>query len=95
VLGQHVQVNLDCTIAGDTIIDDFSTLSPGVHIQGPVHMGRRVFVGVGAVIANRDKDTPITIGDDSVIGAGACVTETVAPGVTVVGVPAIPLRRHE
>ena len=33
------------------------------------------------------------IGDDAVIGAGPCDTKSVAPGLTVVGVPAKPLQR--
>ena len=90
-LGQHVQINLDCTIGHDVVMGDYVTLSPGVHVSGCVHLGQRVFVGTGAVINNGTPANPIVIGDDAVIGAAACVTKSVAPGVTVVGVPARPL----
>jgi sugar O-acyltransferase (sialic acid O-acetyltransferase NeuD family) len=94
VLGQHVQINLDCTISHDVVMGDYVTLAPGVHVCGSVHLGRRVWVGAGAVVFNGTPADPIVIGDDAVIGAGACVTKSVAPGVTVVGVPARPLERR-
>ncbi|PDW00288.1 hypothetical protein CJ255_20870 [Candidatus Viridilinea mediisalina] len=93
VLGNHVQINLDCTIGHDVILADYATLAPGVHISGCVQLGERVYVGTGAVIINGTQDTPLVIGHDAVIGAGACVTRDVAPHTTVVGVPARPLPR--
>ncbi|MGH9508654.1 MAG: acetyltransferase [Terriglobales bacterium] len=93
VLGRHVQINVDCTIAHDVIMGEFATLAPGVHVSGCVQLGRRVYVGTGAVLINGTQDAPIVVGDDAVIGAGACVTKNVPAGVTVVGVPAKPLVR--
>lgn len=93
VLKQHVQINLDCTIGHDVVMEDYVTLAPGVHISGCVHLGKRVYIGTGAVIINGTADAPIVIGDDAVIGAGACVTKSVPPSTTVVGVPAKPLVR--
>jgi len=90
-LGEHVQINLDCTIGHDVRMGDFATLAPGVHVSGWVALGRRAYVGTGASIINGTEDRPLVIGDDAVVGAGACVTKSVDPGVTVVGVPAKPL----
>lgn len=92
-LGKHVQINLDCTIGHDVVMGDFTTLAPGVHVSGWVHFGERVYVGTGAVILNGTREDPIIIEDDVVIGAGACVTKSVQSGLTVVGVPAKPLKR--
>ncbi|WP_448382814.1 acetyltransferase [Desulfosoma sp.] len=92
-VGAHVQINLDCTIGHDVVMGDYTTLAPGVHVSGWVHFGKRVYVGTGAVILPGTRDAPLTIGDDAVIGAGAVVTRSVPPGVTVVGVPAKPLQK--
>ncbi len=93
-LGRHVQINLDCTLGHDIIMDDFATLAPGVHVSGCVHVGKRAYIGTGAVIINGTQEQPIIIGDDVVIGAGACVVGNVEAGQTVVGVPAKPLVRR-
>ena len=90
-LGEHVQINLDCTVGHDVRMGDFATLAPGVHVSGWVTVGRRAYIGTGASIINGTEDRPLVIGDDAVVGAGACVTKSVDPGVTVVGVPARPL----
>jgi sugar O-acyltransferase (sialic acid O-acetyltransferase NeuD family) len=93
-VGKHVQINLNCTVGHDTILEDYSTLAPGVHVSGWVHMGKRVYVGSGANIINGTETAPLVIADDVVIGAGACVTKSVLePGTTVVGVPAKPINR--
>ena len=91
VLGQHVQINLDCTIGHDVVMGDYTTCAPGVHVSGCVKFGKRVYVGTGAVIINGTEEHPLVIEDDVVIGAGACVTKSVSSGLTVVGVPAKPL----
>ena len=92
-LGRHVQINLDCTVGHDSVMGDYTTLAPGVHVSGWVHMGERVYVGTGAVLINGTAENPLRIEDDVIIGAGACVINSVAQGATVVGVPAKPLAR--
>lgn len=93
VLDEHVHINVACTVGHDTEIGAFSTLSPGVHIAGHVKIGRGVFVGIGAIISNGSRGAPMVIGDNAVIGAGACVLKDVIAGSTVVGVPAVPIAR--
>ena len=79
-LGEHVQINLDCTIGHDVVLDDYTTLAPGVHVSGCVQCGKRVYIGTGAVIINGTREEPLIIGDDVVIGAGACVTKSIPYG---------------
>lgn len=88
-IGDHVHINLDCTVSHDVSIGDFTTLSPGVHVTGNVRIGRGVFIGTGANIVNGMVGEPLTIGDYSIVAAGACVTRSVEPGALVAGVPAI------
>lgn len=54
----------------------------------PVHIGNRVWIGAGAVIL-----PGITIGDDTVIGAGSIVTKDMPSGVVAVGNPCRVLRK--
>jgi len=91
-LGKHVQINLDCTIGHDVKMDDYATLAPGVHVSGCVHIGKRAYIGTGAVISNGTQDKPLVIGDDVIVGAGACVTKSLNYG-TWVGVPAKRMNR--
>jgi sugar O-acyltransferase (sialic acid O-acetyltransferase NeuD family) len=89
VIGEHVYVNLDCTISHDVLLGDFVTLSPGVHIPGNVHVEEGVFIGTGATFVHGTESAPLVIGHDSVVAAGACVTEPVKPNTMVAGVPAV------
>jgi sugar O-acyltransferase (sialic acid O-acetyltransferase NeuD family) len=89
-LGRHVQINLDCTVGHNVVMGAYTTLTPGVHVSGWVHMGERVYVGTGAAIIDGTSDAPLILGDDVVVGAGALVTRSVEPGTVVVGVPAKP-----
>jgi sugar O-acyltransferase (sialic acid O-acetyltransferase NeuD family) len=93
-LGKQVQINLDCTIGHDVVVEDFATLAPGVHVSGWVHIGPRAYIGTGAVIINGSENNPIYIGEDAVVGAGAVVTKSVPSRTTVVGVPARPLEKE-
>lgn len=89
VLGDHVQVNAGSTLAHDVRIADFGTISPGVHIAGHVHVGAGAFLGTGASVINGSTPSPLVIGNDAVIAAGACVVADVSEGSMVAGVPAV------
>ena len=84
-IGQHVIVNLHCTIGHDSRIADFVTLSPGCHLSGRTSIAEGAFMGSGAVTVEG-----ASIGSASIIGAGAVVIRDVAPKTTAVGVPARP-----
>ena len=90
----HVVTAEDIRRSGVTSIPDALRLAPGVHVSGWVRLGRRTYVGTGAAIINGTQEQPLVIGDDAIVGAGACVTRSVEAGVTVVGVPAKPVARH-
>ncbi len=82
-IGNHVLVNLNCTVGHDVSIGDFSSMMPGANLSGNVKIGKKVLVGTGAQILQG-----LTIGDEAVIGAGSVVTKNVLANAVVKGVPA-------
>lgn len=94
-IGDQTQIDVGCTISHDVWIDDYVMVCPGVHISGNVKVESDVFIGAGVVIMNGTPKNPIVIGKGAVIGAGACVTKSVPPGETWVGVPAGPIKRKQ
>lgn len=88
VIGANVILNTGCTVDHHNRIGDHAHIAPGVHLGGEVTIGEGALVGIGATVMPRCR-----VGVWSVVGAGACVTESVPDGVTVVGVPAQPIRR--
>jgi sugar O-acyltransferase (sialic acid O-acetyltransferase NeuD family) len=89
-LGQHVWVDFACTVGHDVVMEDFATLSPGVHVSGWVRVEHHAYIGTGVNIINGTEAAPLVIGAHAVIGAGACVVGSIPPSVTAVGVPARP-----
>ena len=55
----------------------------GLEFGRPVHIGRNVWIGGGAILL-----PGVTIGDDALIGAGSVVTRDVPAGATAFGNPA-------
>ena len=86
MLGRHVHLNTNSTVAHDSQLDDYSTLSPGANLAGTVRLGEGVFIGTNAAIL-----PGCSVGAWTVVGAGAVVTCDLPPGITAVGVPARPL----
>lgn len=82
-IGNHILINLNCTIGHNSIISDYCSIMPGVHISGNVTIGEGTMIGTGAVILPN-----VNIGKWCRVGAGAVVTRDVPDGKTFVGVPA-------
>ncbi len=88
-IGKFVILNLCCTVGHDTIINDFSSFMPTVNISGDVIIENGVYVGTGAKIINQ-----LTIGKNTIIGAGAVVSKSLPANCTAVGIPAKPIKFH-
>jgi len=105
--GAHVFVNFGCVfLDGGTItIGAHTRIAPGVHIYtaghplnaedrlqwekvSPVTIGENVWIGGHATIC-----AGVSIGDRSVIGAGAVVVKDIPPDVLAVGNPCVPVKR--
>lgn len=92
--GAGIGIGRDCLFGAHVEIfdSDFHDLDParrttGVPKLAPVEIGDNVFVGMGVRILKG-----ATIGSDSVIGAGAVVTDAIPAGVIAAGNPARVIR---
>jgi acetyltransferase-like isoleucine patch superfamily enzyme len=103
IIGDHTRVGLHNTIIGPVTIGNHVNLAQGITVtalnhnfenpdrrideQGvstkPVTIGNDIWIGANAVIL-----PGVTIGDHSVVAAGAVVTKDVPPHSLVAGVPA-------
>lgn len=105
--GKGVYANFNLTLVDDThiYVGDYTMLGPNVTIATaghpilpelreqayqynvPVHIGRNCWLGAGVIVL-----PGITIGDNSVIGAGSVVTKDIPANVVAVGNPCKVLR---
>ena len=82
-IGDFVILNLGCTVGHDSIIGDYASFMPSVNISGEVNIAAGVYVGTGAKIINQ-----LSIGENTIVGAGAVVAKSLPANCTAVGVPA-------
>ncbi len=82
-IGNHVIINLNCTIGHDAVIEDYCSAMPAVKINGNNTINKGVYIGTGATFIHQ-----ISIGAWSTIGAGAVVVNEIPKNVIAVGVPA-------
>ena len=106
-IGNDVYINFGCVIldCGQVTIGDNTLIGPNVGIYNAnhvldaeervagglipndIHIGRRVWIGGNAILL-----PGVTIGDDTVIGAGSVVTRDIPSGVVAAGNPCRVLR---
>lgn len=89
-IGKHVIINLDCTIGHDAVLNDFVTLYPSVNVSGITNIGHAVELGTGMQIIQCK-----TVGEYSIVGAGAVVVKDIPAKCTAVGSPAKPIKFFE
>lgn len=85
-VGRHVHLNANATVGHDTVVEDHVSLNPLAAVSGDCVIGDGALVGVAGVVLNG-----LHVGRDAVVGGSACAVTDVAPGATVVGVPARPM----
>ncbi len=106
--GKNIYANFNLTLVDDThiYVGDYTMIGPNVVIataghpilpelrekgfqyNAPVHIGRNCWLGAGVIIV-----PGVTIGDNTVIGAGSVVTKDVPSNVVAVGNPCRVLRK--
>ena len=91
---EQIEIGRECLIAEFVSIydSDFHEIDPGRRRasdgpSAPVKIGDRVWLGSRVMVLKG-----VEIGDDSVIAAGAVVTNSIPPGVIAAGVPAKVIR---
>ncbi|WP_292948112.1 acetyltransferase [Olleya sp. UBA1516] len=89
IIKNFITLNLCCTVGHDTKIGDYSSFMPSVNISGEVDINQSVYVGTGAKIINQ-----LSIGENTIVGAGAVVAKTLPANCTAVGIPAKPIKFH-
>ena len=105
--GKRVYANFNLTLVDDThiYVGDYTMLGPNVTIATaghpilpelreknyqynmPVHIGKNCWLGAGVIVL-----PGVTIGDNTVIGAGSIVTKDIPANVVAVGNPCRVLR---
>lgn len=106
-LGKYVYANFNLTMVDDTYIDigDYTMIGPNVTLAAgthpispelrqkaaqynlPIHIGKNVWIGAGVIVL-----PGVSIGDNSIIGAGSIVTKDIPENVIAVGNPCRILR---
>ncbi len=86
-IGNFNIINLACTVGHDTVIQDYVTINPGVNVSGNVCIETLANIGTGTQIIQGK-----TVGNGTVVGAGAVVNRSLPAFCTAVGVPARPVR---
>ena len=105
--GKNVYANFNLTLVDDThiYVGDYTMIGPNVTLasaghpvlpalrekayqyNAPVHIGRNCWLGAGVIVV-----PGVTVGDNSVIGAGRVVTKDIPANVVAVGNPCKVLR---
>ena len=93
-IGKCFHANIYSYIGHDCVIGDYVTFAPGVKCNGNVHIEDHAYIGTGAIIKQGTPKKPLVIGAGAIVGMGAVVTKSVAPGLTVIGNPARPLTKE-
>lgn len=101
-IGKDVFIGMDCylddEVPGLITIEDDVTIAFRVTIVAhddvskqvsPINIRKGSYIGTGAIIT-----MGVEVGQKAVVGAGAVVKQSVAEGITVVGVPAKPIQNN-
>ena len=89
-VGRFCILNTKASLDHDSVMEDFSSLAPGVTTGASCRIGTYSAVSIGAVLRHG-----ITIGEHSVIGGGSYVTKDVEPFSIAYGTPARKIRARQ
>lgn len=88
-IGRYAIVNTHVSVGHDSVLADFVQICPGARVSGGCRIADEGFIGSNAVLAPR-----AVVGEGATVGANSLVLRRVAPGVTVLGTPALVVGRR-
>ena len=77
-IGKFVIINARAGVGHDSVVGDFSNVSPGVSLSGHTTLGQDVFMGTNSCTAPGRK-----VGDGATVACGTPVLKDVEPGSTL------------
>jgi sugar O-acyltransferase (sialic acid O-acetyltransferase NeuD family) len=83
IIEKGVLINQMTSIGHDVKVGEFTEICPNVSISGNCIIGKKVFIGTGAILL-----PGLIIGNNVVIGAGAMVSINLPDNCVAVGLPA-------
>ena len=83
VIHNFVTINMNAVVGHNCILDDFTTLAPGVCLAGHTHCYKGVDMGINS--ATRQN---VQIGKYTIVGGQAMVLNDISEDKIVVGIPA-------
>lgn len=89
-IGKHNIIDVNSTVGHDAVLEDFVTLYPSVNVSGNTLIKSGVELGTGTQVIQG-----FTIGENTIVGAGAVVNRDLPCNCTAVGVPAKVIKINE
>lgn len=89
VTGRCVHVGANVMVGHDVVAEDYANINSSTQVSGNVRVGESAWVGAGSSIRQG-----LRIGAYSTVGLGAAVVKDVPEGITVTGVPAVPMEKR-
>lgn len=86
----HCIINTNSSLEHNSVMDDFSSLSPGVTTGGYIKLGKYSAITLGVTVLDR-----VTIGKNVVVGSGSLVTKDLDSHGLYYGSPAKRVRERK
>lgn len=90
IVGESCILNTASSLDHDSVIGNFSSFGPGVRTGGLCNIGDLSALGISTTLIHT-----ITIGEETIIGAGSIVMKDVGSFVVAYGIPAKVLRTRK